>query len=159
MWFEPKREPDELIPPTGTTYMNRWFILRKNRFFGKLLENCYLHHILRSDDDRALHDHPWWNISIVLRGGYYEEMPLVSSKDYRTEVEFFGRGYTRKEWRGVGSIIFRRATDIHRLEVPQYPLEPTWTLFITGRKTREWGFWCPRKGFVHHKRFGERGCE
>jgi hypothetical protein len=27
-----------------------------------------------------------------------------------------------------------------------------WSLFITGPRRREWGFWCP-KGFVHWKKF------
>lgn len=34
-----------------------------------------VHHVLRSDHDRALHDHPWHNASIVLSGGYWEVMP------------------------------------------------------------------------------------
>lgn len=31
-----------------------------------------IHNVKRSDHDRALHDHPWHNASLVLRGGYWE---------------------------------------------------------------------------------------
>lgn len=155
MWFEPEREPDELIPPDGgDVYMRRWYIARKSRlpFVSKLLENVYLHNVLRSDDDRALHDHPWWNVSVVLWGGYYEWMP-VNPQGY---VDGYDRRVHRK-WRGIGSIVFRKANAAHRLELPRYAQKPTWTLFITGKKSREWGFYC-LKGWKHHTAFGREGC-
>lgn len=34
-----------------------------------------VHKVMRSDHDRALHDHPWHNASIVLEGGYWEVVP------------------------------------------------------------------------------------
>ena len=35
--------------------------------------NLYLHEFSRSDDDRALHDHPWlFNLSVLLSGTYVE---------------------------------------------------------------------------------------
>ncbi len=106
-------------------YMIRWFVLPRNPWF-----NCYLHKFVRDDDDRALHDHPWWFVSIVLRGGY-EEFDHINA-----------------EWgtvRRVGSIAFRPAT--HRHIVRLIGRKPCWTLVFTGPKSREWGFWCP-KGFV-----------
>lgn len=154
MWFEPKRNPDELIPPLEEqdnkgAYIRRWYVARK---WTRLLENVYLHNVLRSDDDRALHDHPWWNVSIVLWGGYYEHMP-VYPKAFKMGVNMA----TKRVWRGVGSIVFRRATDPHRLEIPAHPCNPTWTLFITGKKVRDWGFYCPER-WVHNESFGENGC-
>ena len=50
-------------------YLKRWFILPRNRWF-----NIYLHHFHRSDDDQALHDHPWASVSILLKGSYIEHM-------------------------------------------------------------------------------------
>ena len=47
--------------------MRRWWVIPRNKWF-----NVYLHHFLRSDDDRALHDQPWWNLSILLDGEYTE---------------------------------------------------------------------------------------
>lgn len=48
-------------------YMLRWFILPRNPWF-----NCYMHKFLRDDDDRALHDHPWWFVSVMVSGQYIE---------------------------------------------------------------------------------------
>lgn len=155
LWFEPTREPDELIPPGGANvYMRRWFIARKSRlpFVSHAMENVYLHNVMRSDDDRALHDHPWWNISIVLWGGYYEHMPL-NRQGY---AEGWDRRTVRK-WRGIGSIVYRKATYAHRLELPAHAQKPTWTIFITGKKSREWGFLC-LDGWKHWITFGKEGC-
>lgn len=119
-----KRPPNFII---GLNYLRRWYLIPHNRWF-----NIYLHNIRRSDDDRALHDHPWHNISIILKGSYVEQSWTGEKKHTR------------------GSVIFRRATKRHRLIIPDG--EETWTLFITGPKIREWGFWCS-KGFVHWKDF------
>src|ERR1700710_2371105 len=63
------RKPDVLIGKQDDTYMRRWWVIPRNRWF-----NIYLHHFLRSDDDRALHDHPWCNLSILLSGSYLEHL-------------------------------------------------------------------------------------
>lgn len=154
MWFEPKREPDEIIGGPERPYIRRWHLARKSRipFLSKLMENVYLHNVVRSDDDRALHDHPWWNISIVLWGGYYEHMPVIP------DLYEYGWRTTHRKWRGIGSIVFRKANAAHRLELGAYCPKPTWTLFITGRKSREWGFYCPN-GWKHWTVFGKEGCD
>jgi hypothetical protein len=64
------RDPDFIIGGQANPYLLRWWIIPRNRFF-----NIYLHRFLRSDDDRALHDHSWCNVSILLDGAYYEYMP------------------------------------------------------------------------------------
>ena len=39
---------------------------------------------------------------------------------------------------------------------------PCWTLIVTGRRVREWGFWCADDGdgerFVPWTKFGDDGC-
>lgn len=98
-----------------------------------------LHEILRSDNDHHLHDHPCWNISIVLWGGYWERMPLFvvpSPEHFIADCE-----YTVKKWRGPGSIVFRRATDRHSLELPAG--QTCWSIFIMGKKSQSWGFYTP----------------
>lgn len=119
------RPADFIIGGAETPYMFRWWIVPRNRWF-----NVYLHKIVRSDDDRALHDHPWWNISILLRGFYREVTP---------------RG---TKMRRGGSIVFRSAKTAHRLEVDA----PCWSLFLTGPTIRTWGFHCP-KGWVEWTKF------
>ena len=120
------RAPDFIIGSRDNPYLHRWYVIPRNMRF-----NIYLHHFLRSDDDRALHDHPWWNISFLLSGRYIEVTPK-------------GR-FLRKRF----AVVFRRATASHRVELIDGPL---WTLFITGPKVREWDFWCPR-GWRHWRDF------
>lgn len=128
MW--PRRPPDLVI---GFDYLRRWHLVPHSRWC-----NIYLHNIRHSDDDRALHDHPWANISIILRGSYREHTPHGT--------------FLRSRW----SVIFRRATARHRLLLEDGC--DVWTLFITGPKIREWGFWCPQ-GFVPWYNYPVAGTE
>jgi len=129
-----KREPDFLIGPSNDPYIRRFWLIPRNRVF-----NVYLHNIRRDDDERALHDHPWVNVSIVLKGHLEEVRP----NGKRTLRKFFP--------------YFRRSTDSHRLVVnskrdtADLP-KNVWTLFLTGPRIREWGFHCP-KGWVHWLKF------
>lgn len=134
-----KRKPDFIIGRDNKPYMLRWHILPKNKWF-----NVYLHKFLGDDDDRALHDHPWWSVSIILRGGYKEHLPGGVIKH-----------------RGAPRITFRRAAQAHRIElyrdsvgiyIKRAVIRPAWTIFITGPRFREWGFYCPQ-GWVHHQDF------
>jgi hypothetical protein len=138
-----KTPPDFVIGGVENPYLLRWWLIPRNRWF-----NVYLHKIIRDDDPRALHDHPWWNVSVLLKGGYLE-----------------WRKDRPPAWRRAGSVVFRRATCAHRLTLGASGT-PAWSLFITGPKTREWGFHCPR-GWRHHEEFCAlddkgrvgRGCE
>lgn len=114
------REPDFVVGGSNDPYLRRWWIVPRNRWL-----NVYLHHFLRSDDDRALHDHPWCSVSVMLRRGYVEHLPR-------------GRWLVAQ----AGDVIFRRARSAHRIEV--VPGCDAWTLFITGPRVREWGFHCPQ---------------
>lgn len=126
-----RRPPDFVIGEPGAPYMRRWWLIPRNKFF-----NVYLHHILRDDDDRALHDHMYVNVSVLLRGAYYEVLPT--------------KGATlRRVLRRAGAVVFRWPSSAHRLEVAG---SDCWSLFITGPRVREWGFWCP-KGWVHWRDF------
>lgn len=114
-------------------YMERFWLFR-TRFVS-----ARIHRILRSDLDRDLHDHPWDYATLILRGGYVE----VSERGER--------------WHGPGSLLVRRATHLHRLVLP--PGVATTTLFVHGRKRREWGF-ATARGWVHWRRYvEERGEE
>lgn len=110
------RMPDFII---GDTYLHRWWVVPRNR-----QANVYLHRIMHSDDDRALHDDPWDNISVVIAGRYVEHTP---------DGSFL---------REAGSVVQRKATDSHRLEI--LPGEHAVSLFLTGPNVREWGFHCPQ---------------
>ena len=135
------REPDFVIGGDYHPYLRRWWLQRDVN-----TSSIYLHQVLRDDDDRALHDHPWDSTSVILRGVLREVLPGAQSRELRT-----------------GTIVTRKAEDAHRLEVIKGPV---WTLFITGNRRREWGFHCPQ-GWRHWKDFVDpdnpgqpgRGCD
>lgn len=139
------RAPDQVIGGEEDPYMLRWHVIPRNPLF-----NIYLHRFLRSDDDRALHDHPWLNLSYLLEGEY-------------TEHTIEAGGVHVKTIRKAGDWKFRTASSAHRIELHA---GPCWTLFITGPRLRRWGFHCPN-GWRHWKEFtkpnapGEvgKGCE
>jgi hypothetical protein len=148
-----RRAPDFVIGGQDRPYLLRWWVIPKNRFF-----NIYLHQFLRSDDDRAHHDHPWlFNASWLLRGAYVEH----TIKD---------GGLLVLSPRAAGAFKFRWGAAPHRLA-----LLPAvgghewscWTLFITGPVVRQWGFYCMERGWVHWRRFTSaddpgaigRGCD
>ena len=147
-----RRPPDLEIGGSSDPYLRRWFLIPRNRFF-----NIYLHQFLRDDDDRALHDHPWPNLSILLQGSY-------------REVRFVARPEQGKPLpqtvisssRSAGCVIGRRAKTAHRVVLPRdsagHPI-PCWSLFLTGPNLRSWGFWCPLGRWVHWRDFtaGPRG--
>jgi hypothetical protein len=136
MW----RKPDVVI---GDSYLQRWHLVPRNR-----LLNVYLHRFTGSDDDRALHDHPWPSMSLLLRGGMTEHFRTPGGERWRT-----------LPWLRP---VFRRAEFAHRLALRH---GPAWTLFITGPKVREWGFLCAG-GWRHWSAFTDetgqrvgRGCD
>lgn len=127
--FFNKRGRYRLIPDrrTGADYMHRYYLLFRDR--KQFPFNITLHKIVRSDDP-IMHDHPWPYLTIVLKGGYWEHTPLIT-KDGRNI------GDTTK-WRGPGSIIWRKAKELHWLELDNDT--PATTLFFMGPQQREWGF-------------------
>lgn len=127
------REPHVVIGGHERPYLLRWFLIPRNRFF-----NLYVHLFLRSDDDRALHDHPWLNASWILDNAYTEHTILPGGVHCRN-VRRAGDWYFR--WSGLLA---------HRVEIHD---GPCWTLFFTGPRYREWGFHCPDQGWIHWKRF------
>lgn len=134
-----QRPPDVVIGGADNPYLRRWHLTPRGDDPA-----LYLHHFLRSDDDRALHDHPWASVSIILAGSYLEHTH--------------------------GDIIVRDPQSAHRVQLHTDTATgseiPCWTLFAVGPRVREWGFHCPR-GWVHWRDFtaganGElvgKGCE
>ncbi len=128
-----KRAPDFVIGGEDAPYLRRWWLIPRNEEC-----NLYLHQFCRSDDDRALHDHPWASRSLMLEGRYIEH---VQEGPPRLFAE--------------GQEIYRSATMAHRVELLRNmhgEEMPVWTLFATGPKVREWGFLCPQ-GWRHWRDF------
>lgn len=133
-----RREPDFYIGGKERPYMLRWWVIPRNRWF-----NVYLHKILRDDDDRALHDHPWPSVSFLLSGSVRERFVQPIRDDEQVDWAF-------SRVLKAPSIVYRSATFRHRLEL--LGGRPCWTLFVTGPYQRSWGFWCPQ-GFVPWRDF------
>lgn len=100
-------------------------------------KRVYLHHMIASDPDRGLHDHPWpWALSLVLSGYYYEHT--------RTGVK-------KRRWLNwlTGDTFHRVILPMRTygedygfwvaLSEPQF--RECWTLFIhSATRKKQWGF-------------------
>jgi hypothetical protein len=138
-----RRQPHQVIGEHDAPYLLRWFLIPHNP-----IANIYLHKFLRSDNDSALHDHPWAFLSVILGRGYKE----------------ITKGGIRL--RRPGSIALRRATHRHRVSLSRNAAGseiPCWTVIVTGPRLRQWGFWCTQSSphpdkFIPWREFGAGGC-
>lgn len=114
--------------PDGSVYLLRGKIWGWIPGHGKKASrlNIYLHRFFRPDADRHLHNHPWdWACSIVLAGGYYEEVRAPE-------------GWTVLRKIKAPSIRFWGPKFFHRIHILRG--RETWSLFITGKRIQTWGF-------------------
>ncbi len=128
----------------GELYMIRY------RFLPDSWPGVRVHKIIKSDGGRDLHDHPFTFLSFILTGGYSE---------YQDDGS--------KTWYKPGSVVFRRAETLHRLELATAcdkeltePCDrrvcmekPAWTLVFRGPYRREWGFfvngeWVDNRSYI-----------
>ena len=128
--------PGFVVGSAEEPYLLRWYVIPRNPLF-----NIYVHLFLRSDDDRALHDHSYSNLSVLLQNTY-------------TEHTLDRHGAPATHVRREGDMVFRPLGGTpHRISLHN---GPCWTLFITGPRYREWGFHCP-KGWIPWYEFTEPG--
>ena len=116
----------------GEDYLIRYYIFNKVGIdvVDTFPFNVFIHKFLKSDIEDP-HDHPWDFITIILKGGYYEERYNYND-DINNDVK-------TTTWRGVGSIQYVRAEQIHRIRLTENV--DCWTLFIPFNRRRGWGFW------------------
>lgn len=118
----------------GRPYLSRFYLVRKRQpdrddDSGNGRFSLYLHYFYRGDEDWALHNHPWgFSMSLILTNGYIEER--------------WTPGGIKKHILRPGSINIIRSNDFHRVDLI-HPERGAWTLFLTGRRVQEWGFWHP----------------
>lgn len=125
------RDPDLIIAPDGNPYLYRWHVIPQNT-----KANVYFHIQVASDPERPLHDHPWDNTSVILSGGYDE---IWNPTPWLHEPGHTSREQPPRQLR-AGDVCHRRAGEAHRLILPP-DIPYTMTLFTTGPRVREWGFW------------------
>lgn len=117
------RAPDFSPGDVGDPFLQRWWLIAPNAHF-----NVWLHKFLKSDLDKVPHDCSMDSCSLILSEGYFEQ--------------------TRegKVWRDPGQLIFRKASEPHRVLVRK----PAITLFVTGRPYRKWGFHLDDGSWMSH---------
>jgi len=113
-------------------YLFRWYII----LFDYSIR---IHHWIASDDLRYKHDHPWWMLIFILKGGYIDNGDKLS----------------------VGSIRFRKASYKHSVKVNP---GGCWSLLITGKSLNKWGFWVGdrqkrMRPLRYFSRYGHPPCE
>lgn len=126
------RTPDLIIGPRHDPQTIRWHIFRWRGW------QLSIHKWLRSDSDRALHDHKADNLSIILNSGYFETF-FHPSNDPTVGEAVLPYVYTETfRWPLVP--YFRRAETPHRVRLPS--AEPVWTIWLRWPAKRRWGYWC-----------------
>ena len=124
-------------------YLTRYYLFLKKRTYFPF--NIFLHRFHKSDDATP-HDHPWPYATIILWGGYYEWIPFFNECGELTcEIQ---------KWRGPGHFRFCSAESYHRIELK--PGKTCWTLFIPGKKRRDWGFLVNDEWIQHEQYFENR---
>jgi hypothetical protein len=111
----------DLVWADGTTFMTRYTLLKRPSFSIKV------HRFRRGDEE--MHDHPWAFISLVIWRSYMEETPDGPIK------------------RRLFSVRYRPALWVHKVVVQ--PGMDAWTICITFRRVREWGF-LTAQGWIQH---------
>lgn len=125
-------------PDGQTLYMGRWWLFNpypgagNERKRWSWLPSIRVHHICEPDQDRHHHTHPWNCRTIILRGSYWEECP--------------GEHSIKMTRRALGDTARIMHYDLHRIaEVSEGGV---WTLFITGRYRKTWGFLIPWREYL-----------
>lgn len=149
----PGRPDFEVVRNDRDVYLRRWWVVPRNNWF-----NIYLHNMLR-DDDNILHDHMYASVSLVLTDGLNEVYCEHPAWDALRRVPRSDGSEGPIELRTAtriirgGDLVWRSSKMAHQLIVNNKGPDgagTAWTLFITGPRVKQWGFWCP-KGFRHWK--------
>jgi len=124
-WIERRGGKREIIRD-GKPYLTRYYVWR-----SKYL-TVLIHKIWASDPD-DVHDHPWDNASLILRG-WYAEYDKYGEHQNRYPRDF----------------VLRKADALHRLVVRPESSCPVITMFFTGKRKRSWGF-LTKNGWISAK--------
>lgn len=139
----------------GDLYLRRYFLLGSSasgstktsvgNFFPNAKRAVYLHVMYRPDRDRCHHDHPWPFTTLVLWGGYHEEIT-------HTQYSLSHPKRFSQRWNRAGMIRRNPATHTHR--VSHLPAGRAYTLVFRGPKARTWGFLSAAGNWIRWTVFG-----
>ncbi len=110
----------------GIPYLERYYLFSFWRW------TAFLHKFRSSDPEGETHDHPWTSVSFILSGKYLETRWL-GGEMVETERKWFN---------------FVKGETFHRVALYDNDARiigiriqiPVWTLFIHGRRFKQWGF-------------------
>ncbi len=120
----------------GSLYMGRWRIVDEGTWQSTVLmkltgyASIRLHHIMRKDHDRDMHDHPFRYRTFVLDGMYTEAYQVDCG--FRKGIHIAARCVLAGETAASVHPGFHRITSVSKGGV--------WTLFCMTTNTGEWGF-------------------
>lgn len=126
-------------------YLRRFYIWR-SEWIGMNFGELYLHKIVRSDDDRDPHTHPWPFLTLLLKGAYRDEAWGLTHRGTRVRL------YGQDDKMSAPAVRYRNRDHIHRVRVDK-PNAHAWTLVFTGpywydsKGDASWGFET-EKGYV-----------
>jgi hypothetical protein len=122
----------EIRSKLGVLHFRRYQLLKTPWF------KVYLHHILQSDQDKHMHDHPFNFTSFILRGGYREDW---AASPYWSDI--------KERYVTAGSLVRHDHTDAHKLTLttPQ-----VWSLVFVSGETWDWGYQTER-GWMQHETY------
>ena len=136
------------IKVDGKPYLRRFYLTpyEHHEQTGELCDRghgIYLHYFYRGDEDRELHNHPWDRaLSFILAGGYFEEC-----RDNKTNEVFV-------KDRKPGRFNYVKHDCFHRVVAKKEGVH-IWTLFWTGNRVQDWGFWDrDQDRYVTHQEIG-----
>jgi hypothetical protein len=126
-------------------YMGRWWLFNPySRDTHKPARwwcpwSFRVHHIMRPDEDRDLHDHPWDARTIILRG-WYKEQRLIEGFEHQLAALGYSGSSEATEYidRQAGDTARLRHGEYHRID--QISPGGVYTLFITSKWRGDWGF-------------------
>ena len=113
------------IKAEGEKYLTRWIL-------HLVLFNLRLHKFYRGDDQRGMHDHPFWFVTL----------PFTT---YWEDTELYGLRFVRA-WR----LHFRGRDFKHRVVGAQFfdELYPFYTVVLAGPYKDNWGFYTNEGEYV-----------
>lgn len=133
-------------------YMSRWWLFngyppnKETEKKWKWLPSIRIHHILREDRGRDLHNHPWDARTIIMKGGYKETRLIHDPHGNPEWPEVYDVKFSRTE----GDTATLSSDDFHTIE--KVSEGGVWTMFITYKYQQKWGF-MTEKGFVPHDQY------
>lgn len=124
--------PHITIPVDGSAYLTRYYLLGRDwPWFGIFL------HFFHKSDVGPLHTHPWqWGWSLILKGGY-QQIRCLAGKHRVPRWDTYYPGDTNTITK-----------DIYHKVILNDEVNGCWTLFVVGKRNRDWTFLDPDTGEI-----------